>query len=202
LIAGFAEPDGGTISVCGTNPAQALRQSKFGIVFQNPVLFDWLTVEQNVRLPLDIKHVPKNESCTITAELLQLAGLSDFADLRPFQLSGGMKQRASIARSLAGGAEILLMDEPFSALDEFTREQQCEALLEIWSESKKTILFVTHNIEEAVFLSDKVFVFSSLPGNIKKTCTIALPRPRNSALRTAAEFFAHTAEVRREIGGG
>jgi len=158
-----------------------------GIILQGYALFPWRSVRQNVELGLEIKCVPKKERAAISDKYINLVGLQGFADRFPYELSGGMKQRVAIARALAYDPEVLLMDEPFAAVDAQTRETLQDELLLIWEKTGKTIVFVTHSIDEAVFLSDRVAVMTVNPGRIKEVVTIPLPRPRHG-IRTSAEF--------------
>ena len=179
IIADLLHPTTGKITVGGVSPKEARLAQRYGIVFQSPVLYDWRTVRRNVMLPLEIMHVPKSEREDIADSMLEMVGLSKFANHYPNQLSGGMQQRVGIARALAIRPEILLMDEPFSALDEFTREKLHIDLLNIWRKTNKTVVFVTHNISESVFLSDRVCVLSPHPGRLSAVVDINLPRPRD-----------------------
>ena len=169
---------------------------------QSAVLFDWRTVQQNIELPLETLHFPKEERHKRSEEMLQMVGLKDFAKHYPKQLSGGMQQRVNIARALSIHPEILLMDEPFSALDEFTKEKLHEDLLRIWRQTNKTVLFVTHNISEAVFLSDRVCVLSPHPGRLSAVVDIDLPRPRTLEVKETMEFAQLVKKVRDSFEGG
>lgn len=201
IIADLLTPTQGSITVGGETPRQARLKQRYGIVFQSAVLYDWRTVRKNVMLPLEIMHVPKAERLERADKMLELVGLSDFADHYPQQLSGGMQQRVGIARALAIRPEILLMDEPFSALDEFTREKLHDDLLRIWRKTNKTVVFVTHNISEAVYLSDRVCVLSPRPGRLSAVVDIDLPRPRTAKLKSTPEFTALVAKVRGSFEG-
>ena len=201
IIADLLQPTQGTITVGGETPRQARLKQRYGIVFQSAVLYDWRTVKKNVMLPLEIMHVPKDQRAERAEKMLELVGLTDFADHYPNQLSGGMQQRVGIARALALQPEILLMDEPFSALDEFTREKLHMDLLKIWRKTNKTIIFVTHNIQEAVFLSDRVCVLSPHPGRLSAVVDIDLPRPREMDIKNTPEFTALVAKVRNSFEG-
>lgn len=201
IISDQIQPTSGTVLVGGEAPRAARLKRRFGIVFQSAVLYDWRTVRKNVMLPLEIMKVPKEERRERADKMLSLVGLSDFADHYPGQLSGGMQQRVGIARALAIRPEILLMDEPFSALDEFTREKLHEDLLRIWRKTNKTIVFVTHNIQEAVFLSDRVCVLSPHPGRLSAVVDIDLPRPRTKEIKDTPEFTALVAKVRNSFEG-
>ncbi len=201
IIADLLMPTQGNITVGGETPRQARLKQRYGIVFQSAVLYDWRTVKKNVMLPLEIMHVPKAERLDRADKMLELVGLSDFANHYPQQLSGGMQQRVGIARALAIRPEILLMDEPFSALDEFTREKLHDDLLRIWRKTNKTVVFVTHNISEAVYLSDRVCVLSPHPGRLSAVVDIDLPRPRTAQLKSTPEFTALVAKVRSSFEG-
>ena len=185
IIAGLAHATSGEIEIDGrkiTGPALDR-----GIVMQGYALFPWRTVRANVEFGLEIKKVPPKEREAISLRYLDLVGLKDFKDRYPHELSGGMKQRVAIARALAYDPEVLLMDEPFAALDAQTREALQEELLRIWEETKKTIIFVTHGIDEAVFLADRVAVMTTNPGTIKTILEVNLKRPRHG-VRASAEF--------------
>jgi NitT/TauT family transport system ATP-binding protein len=201
LIADLLEPTSGTVRIDGQTPRETRLQKKYGIVFQSPVLFDWRTVRGNVRLPLEMMKVQREEQKRRIEKELELVGLTEFANTYPYQLSGGMQQRVGIARALAVKPEFLLMDEPFSALDEFTREKLNEDLLSIWQKTSTTIIFVTHNISEAVFLSDRVFVLSPLPGRLSRVIDIDLPRPRTQETRESPDFFSLVSRTRKSFEG-
>ena len=178
LVGDLLQPTKGRLTVKGKSAARARRDREYGIVFQSPALFDWRTVAANVQLPLEIMGVPRAERERRTADLLRLMNLQEFARSYPWQLSGGMQQRVSIARALSFRPSILLMDEPFGALDAHTRTRLQNDLLNIWERDRKTVLFVTHSVEEAVFLSDKVVMMTQSPGRIRQLINIDLPRPR------------------------
>ncbi len=187
ILAGLAHQTSGDVFIDGrkvTGPALDR-----GIVLQGYALFPWRTVRQNVEFGLEIKKVAKGERKDISSHFIKLVGLEGFEDRFPHELSGGMKQRVAIARALAYDPEVLLMDEPFAAVDAQTRETLQDELLRIWDETKKTIVFVTHSIEEAAFLADRVAVLTANPGTIREVLKIDLPRPRhNSDIRSSAEF--------------
>ncbi len=195
-IADLQQPTGGSISVRGQSPREIRLQKKYGIVFQNPVLLDWRTVRRNVCMPMEMMGIPKRDRTARVTKMLELVGLMEFGKKYPHELSGGMQQRVGIARALAIKPEILLMDEPFSALDEFTKEKLHVDLLRIWKKTNKTILFVTHNIQEAVFLSDRVVVLSPHPGRVSAVVDITLDRPRDLSIRSTPEFNALVTRVR------
>lgn len=201
IMADLIQPTSGMIRISGTTAKEARLAQKYGIVFQNPVLYDWRKVKKNITLPLEMMKVSKEEQENRVDRLLELVGLTKFKDKYPWQLSGGMQQRVAIARALAMEPEILLMDEPFSALDEFSRERLNEELLSIWSEVKNTVVFVTHSIPEAIFLSDRVFVLSPHPGRLSKVVDISLPRPRRAEMRESSEFYQLVTEIRNSFEG-
>ncbi len=195
LVAGILHPTAGTIQVDGRSPLAAQQAHLFGFVFQDPALLPWRSVRENVELLAELTGLPGAERRARSAGMLALVGLGGRERLLPAQLSGGMRQRVAIARALAIEPSVLLMDEPFSALDEFQREILNEELQRIWKEQQNSILFVTHNIEEAVFLSDTVHVMSQGPGTIVESLPISLPRPRTQAIRLTPEFL----ELRRHL---
>lgn len=200
-IADLQQPTSGTISVRGETPREIRLQKKYGIVFQNPVLYEWRSVRRNVCMPMEMMGIPKRERTARVTKMLELVGLMEFGKKYPHELSGGMQQRVGIARALAIHPEILLMDEPFSALDEFTKEKLHEDLLRIWKKTNKTILFVTHNIQEAVFLSDRVVVLSPHPGRVSAVVDINLDRPRDLSIKSSPEFNALVTKVRNSFEG-
>jgi NitT/TauT family transport system ATP-binding protein len=199
LLGDLLAPTSGTIRVNGKSPRLARLSREYGIVFQQPVLYEWRTVIQNVQLPLEVMRVSGAERRQRAEALLALVGLTEFANRYPWELSGGMQQRVSIARALSFRPSVLLMDEPFGALDEMTRERLNRELLNIWSETGTTIVFVTHSVAEAVFLSDRVVVMSPRPGRIDTTIKVDLPRPREAETRELAHFFELVAEVRHHL---
>lgn len=200
-IADLQEKMSGTISVRGLSPREIRLQKKYGIVFQSPVLYEWRSVRRNVCMPMELLGMPKKDRTKRVTKMLELVGLMEFGEKYPHELSGGMQQRVNIARALAIRPEILLMDEPFSALDEFTKEKLHEDLLRIWQKTNKTILFVTHNIQEAVFLSDRVVVLSPHPGRVSAIVDIDLPRPRPIQMKETQEFNALVSKVRNSFEG-
>jgi NitT/TauT family transport system ATP-binding protein len=199
IVADLLKPTAGEVSVEGMTPREARLKRKYGIVFQSPVLYEWRTVCRNVELPLEIMKISKAKRKERAEAMLELVELHDFANHYPSQLSGGMQQRVGIARALAVRPEILLMDEPFSALDEFTRERLHEDLLRIWRKTNKTIIFVTHNISEAVYLSDRICVLSPHPGRLSAVVEVGFPRPRTPDLRGTPEFAAKLQFVRNSF---
>ncbi|MEK9198983.1 ABC transporter ATP-binding protein [Lysinibacillus halotolerans] len=201
IMADLLQPTSGEITISGGTAKEARLARKYGIVFQSPVLYDWRKVKKNITLPLEMIGLQKEEREERAERLLELIGLSKFKDQYPWQLSGGMQQRVAIARALAIEPEILLMDEPFSALDEFSRERLNEELLSIWSKVGSTVVFVTHSIPEAVFLSDRVFVLSPHPGRLSKVVNIPLPRPRREEMRNSPEFYQLISDIRQSFEG-
>jgi NitT/TauT family transport system ATP-binding protein len=198
LMSGLDTATAGEITVNGMRPREARRRREFGVVFQTPVLFDWRTVEANVALPLEVMGYPRREVRERTRELLELVGLWGFQDKRPFQLSGGMQQRVSIARALTFRPKFLMMDEPFGALDMITRERMATELLRIWSDTPgTTVVFITHSIQEAVMLSDRIVVISARPGRVLRVIDIDLPRPRTEEIRESAAFSHVENEIRQ-----
>ena len=199
LVADLIEPSDGQITVKGKTPRQARLDREYGIVFQSPVLYDWRNVLHNVELPLEVMRIPAGERDRRARTMLQMVGLKDFERHYPWQLSGGMQQRVSIARALSFKPAILLMDEPFGALDEMTRERMNAELLNIWGQTDTTVIFVTHSIAEAVFLSSRVVVMTPRPGRIEKVITIDLPRPRNLETREHPHYFELITAVREGL---
>jgi NitT/TauT family transport system ATP-binding protein len=199
IIGDLTAPSVGAVTVNGKPAGAARRDRDYGIVFQAPVLFDWRTIEQNVELPLEIIGVARGERRRRASEMLALVELSDFARHHPWQLSGGMQQRAAIARALAFEPRLLLMDEPFGALDEMTRERMNDELLRIWERTGTTIVFVTHSIPEAVFLSSRIVVMSPRPGRITDLVEVDLPRPRTDASRESERYFELVTRVREAL---
>ncbi|HEX6506528.1 MAG TPA: ABC transporter ATP-binding protein [Chloroflexota bacterium] len=199
IIADLLQPSSGHVAVHGKPAERARRERNYGMVFQSPVLYDWRTVERNVQLPLELMKVPRKERASRCRELLELVGLQEFAGRYPWELSGGMQQRVAIARALSFGPSILLMDEPFGALDEMTRERLNIELLSIWSRLGTTVVFVTHSIPEAVFLSDRIVIMTPRPGRIEDIIQVDLPRPRGSEIREDERFFRLIAQVRSRL---
>lgn len=197
IIAGLEEKTSGGISVFGMSPRDARVKNTYGFVFQDPSLLEWRTVLENVCLPLELKKVPKKKRIEIAREKLSLVDLSAYEKNYPSELSGGMKQRVGIARALVTEPEILLMDEPFSALDEFTKERLYNDILRIWQKTNKTIVFVTHNINEAVKLSNKVCVMTTNPAKIAKVAEIDIPYPR----KPNVDFINKVSEIKEIFEG-
>ncbi|QBX34567.1 ABC transporter ATP-binding protein [Paracoccus liaowanqingii] len=201
-IAALETPTGGTLRVNGMDPDAARRARAYGYVFQAPGLYPWRTISGNISLPLEIMGFSKAERAERIARVMDLVELSGFGAKFPWQLSGGMQQRASIARALAFDADILLMDEPFGALDEIVRDRLNEALLTLWRKTGKTIGFVTHSIPEAVYLSTKIVVMSPRPGRITRIIDSPLPPDRPLEIRETPEFIALAHEVREGLREG
>ena len=201
VVGDLITPSSGTVEVNGKSAHQARLDREYGMVFQAPVLFDWRTIEANVRLPLEVTGYPKDKRDALVREKLELVELGGFENHYPHQLSGGMQQRVAIARALALQPSLLLMDEPFGALDEMTRERLNSELLDIWGETGTTIIFVTHSIPEAVFLSSRVVVMSPRPGRIAETIDIDLAYPRDEATREEDRYYELVTEVREALRG-
>lgn len=201
-VAALEHPTGGTLRVNGMTPDAARQARAYGYVFQAAGLYPWRTIARNVSLPLEIMGYSRAERKARIDRVLDLVHLSDFANRYPWQLSGGMQQRASIARALAFDADILLMDEPFGALDEIVRDHLNEQLLELWARTGKTIGFVTHSIPEAVYLSTRIVVMSPRPGRIHDVIDSPLPRARPLDIRDSPEFIAVAHRVREGLRAG
>jgi NitT/TauT family transport system ATP-binding protein len=201
LIGDLTQPTAGQVQVNGKSAHQARIDRDYGIVFQSPVLFDWRTVEENVELPLEVGGVDKRKRAERAQAMLALVELTGFEKRYPWQLSGGMQQRVAIARALSFEPAILLMDEPFGALDEMTRERLNLELLGIWRQTGTTIVFVTHSIPEAVFLSTKVVVMSARPGRIVDVIDVDLPQPRSDLTREDPRYFSFITRVRESLRG-
>jgi NitT/TauT family transport system ATP-binding protein len=202
VIADLEKPTSGTISINGMSAEQARQKRAYGYVFQASALYPWRTIERNVALPLEIMGLPKAEQAERIKRTLDLVNLSGFEKKYPWQLSGGMQQRASIARALAFDADLLLMDEPFGALDEIVRDHLNEQLLELWARTDKTICFVTHSIPEAVYLSTRIVVMSPRPGRVTDIIESTLPKERPLDIRETPEFLAIAARVRDGLRAG
>jgi NitT/TauT family transport system ATP-binding protein len=202
LIGDLTESTTGTVEVNGKPARQARLDRDYGMVFQSPVLFEWRTVEENVRLPLELFGQDRAAQEQRAREMLELVGLTDFAKRHPYELSGGMQQRVAIARALAFSPSLLLMDEPFGALDEMTRERMNSEVLSIWERTGITVVFVTHSIPEAVFLSSRVAVMSARPGRVTRLVNVDLPRPRGLATRESPGYFNLITEVREALRAG
>ena len=202
VIADLEQPTGGAISVNGMTPAEARLNRAYGYVFQAAGLYPWRTIEKNVRLPLEVMGYPAQERAERVARVLELVGLGDFGRMFPWQLSGGMQQRASIARALAFDAGLLLMDEPFGALDEIVRDHLNEQLLALHARTGKTVCFVTHSIPEAVYLSTRIVVMSPRPGRIIDVIESTLPAERPLDIRESAAFLELASRVREGLRAG
>ncbi|MEX2220387.1 MAG: ABC transporter ATP-binding protein [Candidatus Rokuibacteriota bacterium] len=187
LIAGLRRPSSGAV-LCDGELIIAPMPRKVGMIFQEANLLPWLSALDNVAFPLKLRRVPRRERLEAAARMLELTGLAGFEDRLPHQLSGGMKQRVSIARGLVQNPAVLLMDEPFASLDEQTRMVLGDELLRIWSETRKTVLFVTHSLNEAVYLADRVIVLSARPGRVVDDVSVDLPRPRDFAMTSSERF--------------
>jgi NitT/TauT family transport system ATP-binding protein len=199
LIADLLQPTTGELVVNGKTAHQARLDQDYGMAFQQSGLFEWRSVERNIELPLELKGWDKSRRRARSREMLDLVKLQDFAGHMPWQLSGGMQQRVAIARALAAHPELLLMDEPFGALDEMTREHMQAELLRICAEMGTTVVFVTHSIPEAVYLADRVVVMSPRPGRITDVVEVRLGRDRSELTREATEFFERVTEVREAL---
>jgi NitT/TauT family transport system ATP-binding protein len=204
IVGDLIQPSGGEVVVNGKSAHQARVDRDYGIVFQDAVLYDWRTVSKNIALPLEMAGWDRGKRARRVEEMLQLVELEGFGDHHPWQLSGGMQQRVSIARALSFSPPLLLMDEPFGALDEMTRERMNSELLRIWDDAGATVVFVTHSIAEAVFLSTRVVVMSPRPGRITGVVEVDLPQPRGVRTREEPRFAELVREVRRLLraGGG
>ncbi len=201
-VAALETPTGGTLTVNGMTPDAARRARAYGYVFQAAGLYPWRTIGRNVALPLEIMGFSRQEQAERVARVLDLVELAGFEKKYPWQLSGGMQQRASIARALAFDADILLMDEPFGALDEIVRDRLNEELLQLWRRTGKTVGFVTHSIPEAVYLSTKIVVMSPRPGRITDVIESPLPHERPLEIRDTPEFLALAHRVREGLRAG
>ncbi|PCJ74842.1 MAG: sulfonate ABC transporter ATP-binding protein [Rhodobacteraceae bacterium] len=202
VMADLEQPTGGEIFVNGMTPEQARLKRAYGYVFQAAGLYPWRTIGGNIRLPLEIMGYSKDEQTKRVKEVLELVHLDGFENKFPWQLSGGMQQRASIARALSFDADLMLMDEPFGALDEIVRDHLNEQLLELWAETNKTICFVTHSIPEAVYLSTKIVVMSPRPGRVTDVIESTLPRERPLDIRESQEFLDIAHRVREGLRAG
>jgi NitT/TauT family transport system ATP-binding protein len=201
LIANLLEPTTGSVMVNGKSASQSRLDQDYGMAFQQAGLFDWRTVAKNIELPLELKGWDKDKRAARAREMLELVKLPEFAEMYPWQLSGGMQQRIAIARALAAHPPLLLMDEPFGALDEMTREYMQGELLRICAETSTTVVFVTHSIPEAVYLSNRVVVMSPRPGRITDLINVNLGAKRTEDTRAAADFFAGITAVREALRG-
>jgi NitT/TauT family transport system ATP-binding protein len=201
LIADLLQPTSGSVTINGKTAHQARVDQDYGMAFQQSGLFEWRNVARNIELPLELKGWDKAKRRERARQMLELVKLSDFAAHMPWQLSGGMQQRVAIARALASHPPLLLMDEPFGALDEMTREHMQAELLRICNDTHTTVIFVTHSIPEAVYLADRVVVMSPRPGRITTIVDVGLGRNRTELTREASDFFARVTEVREALRG-
>ena len=199
LIGDLTGPTAGSVRINGKPAARARLDRDYGMVFQAPVLMDWRTIEKNIELPLEIMGFPADERRRRAGDLLRLVELEAFAERHPWELSGGMQQRVAIARALSFDPKLLLMDEPFGALDEMTRERMNAELMSIWQRTGTTIVFVTHSIPEAVFLSTRVVVMSARPGRISQVVEIDLPAERSVETRESERYFELVTRVREAL---
>jgi len=199
VVGDLQQPSGGSVAVRGGPVAEARQRNEFGFVFQEAALLPWRTAIDNVMLPLEVVGYEPGKRLERCRELLRSVGLDRFEHAYPGELSGGMKQRVAIVRALSWNPAILLMDEPFSALDELTKNQLQDDLLAIWGRERKTVLFVTHNISEAVYLADRVVVMSAHPGRIKTVIPVKLPRERTPEIRETLEFVEHVRAAREAL---
>jgi len=202
LVADLLEPTSGELLINAKSPSRARLDRDYGMVFQSATLLDWRTVRKNVELPLEIMDVAPEERSRRASEMLDMVQLELFADHYPWQLSGGMQQRVAIARALAFQPSLLLMDEPFGALDEMTRELMQQEVLRLWGETGISVVFVTHSIPEAVFLSTRVLVMTPRPGRIKTEIAIDLPAERDLSTRESPRYFELITEVREALRSG
>jgi len=202
VIADLEKPTGGEIKVNGMSPEEARLKRAYGYVFQAPVLYPWRTVEGNLRLPLEIMGIEKIEQIKRAKDALEMVDLLGFEKKFPWQLSGGMQQRVSIARALTFNPDLLLMDEPFGALDEIVRDQLNEHFHNLWEQTQKTVVFVTHSIPEAAYLSTKIVVMSPRPGKIIDIISSPLPDKRTLEMRDTQEFLELSQRIREGLRGG
>jgi NitT/TauT family transport system ATP-binding protein len=199
IAADLLAPSDGEVMVNGKQPHAARLNREYGMVFQAATLYDWRTVIRNVELPLEVMRWPPTMRAQRAREMLDLVGLTEFSGNYPWQLSGGMQQRVAIARALTFEPSLLFMDEPFGALDEITRERMNIELLKIWSKTKTTVIFITHSIQEAVYLSSRIVVMSPRPGQIVADIPINLPYPRDPEIRDSEAFYHLVSQVRAEL---
>ena len=202
LIADLETPTGGMLRVNGMSPEEARLNRDYGYVFQSPALYPWRTVEGNLKLPLEIMGVEKADQNERAREALEMVDLTGFEKKFPWQLSGGMQQRVSIARALTFDPDLMLMDEPFGALDEIVRDQLNEHFLRLWEQTHKTVVFVTHSIPEAVYLSTKIVVMSPRPGTINDIIESTLPEKRTLDIRETQEFLELSQRIRKGLRAG
>jgi len=199
VIADLEQQTEGEITVNGVSPREARLARAYGYVFQAPALYAWRSVLANVTLPLEIMKLPRAERLARATKYLEMVGLTGFERKFPWQLSGGMQQRVSIARALSFEPQLLLMDEPFGALDEITRDRLNEELLQVWASTGTTVVFVTHSIYEAAFLGQEVLLLAARPGRVRELVPVGLPSPRRLSMRESAEFVTLAAHLRRVL---
>ena len=199
IVADLLPPSSGTVKVFGRGPHEARQERSFGFVFQTPVLLPWRSALENVAIMQEVQGVPRAERLAVAHRCLDLVGLTGFEEHRPGELSGGMQQRVSIARALSFDPRILLMDEPFGALDAITRDRMGFELLRIWERTGKTVLFVTHSLSEAVLLSDVVITLTTRPGRVRAVHRIELPRPRTQETRLSPPFIDYTRRLLQDL---
>lgn len=202
LMADLLKPTRGAIRIHGQTPERMRRSREIGFVFQEPALMPWRSSFRNVILPLQVMGKANREGKSKAHTVLEQVGLAEFGGKRPTELSGGMRQRVSIARALTYSPRVLLMDEPFGALDQITRDEMNQELLRIWEANRTTLVFVTHSIAEAVYLSDRVLVMTPRPGTVRASILIDLPRPRVVTVKHEPRFFEYETEVLRALEGG
>lgn len=200
IIAGLLKPDEGEVRILGVTPLEARNQRLYSFVFQDPVMFPWRNVLSNIEIPLEVlSRNERKQYAGRAQEMLELVGLQGFGTASPNQLSGGMRQRAAIARALLMRPEVLLMDEPFGALDEINRDKLNLELMRIWQETESSVVFITHSIEEAVFLSDRIIMLSPRPGTVAAEIKIDLPHPRNIEIKQSEAAFNYATSVRKML---
>lgn len=200
IVAGLIQPEEGETHIRGVVPQEARRQRLYSFVFQDPVMFPWRNVLSNIEIPLEVLNKNERRKYADRAEeMLELVGLKGFGNASPNQLSGGMRQRAAIARALLMQPEVLLMDEPFGALDEINRDKLNLELMRIWQETAASVIFITHSIEEAVFLSDRIIVLTPRPGRVAAEIPIDLPHPRNMEIKQSEAAFNYATQVRKKL---
>jgi NitT/TauT family transport system ATP-binding protein len=202
LIADLIKPTSGNISIGGQTPEKMRKSRQIGFVFQDPGLMPWRSAMGNAMFPLQVMGKGGKEGKARAERMLRLVGLGEFTGKRPAHLSGGMRQRVSIARALTYDPQVLLMDEPFGALDQLTRDEMNEELLRLWEANRTTLVFVTHSIAEAVYLSDRVLVMTPRPGTIRTSLPIDLPRPRTAAIKRSPEFLQLETQILQALEGG
>ncbi|HAL48181.1 MAG: ABC transporter ATP-binding protein [SAR202 cluster bacterium] len=204
IVGGLLEPTSGSVAVGRRTPAEAQAEKELGFVFQEPSLLPWRSASDNIRLPLEVNRANGGDSGRSVEDLLNVVGLDRFGHYYPSQLSGGMQQRVALARALVFDPSLLLMDEPFGALDEITRAMMRYELLRIWDEDQKTVVFVTHSIPEAIVLSDRVAVLSDRPGHVRSIVPIDLPRPRTELMERSRVFLTYSEQLHDLLlpGGG